>query len=52
MFKFDWTINIGGIISFIILLITLLKMYIGLMSRFKSVEAKVDAMWEVFTSNR
>jgi hypothetical protein len=46
--KFDTTINIGNVISFVALIITILIAYNGIVSRMINMENKVDLMWSKF----
>lgn len=46
---FDFTINIGHLISVGILIVTIVTGYVNIMKEMAEVRTKVDAMWQAYT---
>lgn len=49
--NFDRTVNLGNILTIVVLIGAMFQMYSGIASRMDVMQAKVDMMWSAFKLN-
>lgn len=44
-FRFDYTISVGNILTFVVLMFTIITFFTKMEARLTTIEVKVDKMW-------
>lgn len=47
-FRFDYTISLGNILSFLVIMFTIISYFNQMEHRLSTIEVKVDKMWQAY----